>query len=175
MRKAFMKTLDLEVPLKKNEIYVDEGFVPNVLSRIIEIEKGFNVKIISYEDDSLTLTKGYTAEFKRGVWPFKKRNVHIFYVNQENNVRNIFTMGHEETHAIEKFNNLENLIKKINKYFKLRLSFEDLRGMNPEFKANLGGIYSLLKKGYSAEQIKSEFYSSDENIFDPSFCLNFFY
>lgn len=88
---------------------------------------------------------------------FSKAPVHVVYEDKGSDPKNIFTRGHEKTHALERFDHLHLLQEKIE-----REGFKIQQDINPfyqgteyrESRVNIGGLYAILRHGYSPSDVE---------------------
>jgi hypothetical protein len=160
---AKLEMLGIEMPIRWNMEFHDDGYVHNILVRIMELEKEYGYKHPYLDGDSVLTAKGYTCIFhENGI-----KHIHIFYTKQDEDMQNLYLRAHEETHAIDELGEFEFLLNKVGKEIELKNITDKL---SKESKASIGGVSVLLRKNFPMKQIEKLFASESSPFYNPDFC-----
>jgi len=161
-----LEVLDLAVPLGRFQSYHDDGFVDDLVEFDKELRKKgkpvyisdimkqkrfrrFRVELIFPvpEEDILKDASGYSRPIETGTF-LRIKEIHIAYLDQEDDFNNIAIRAHEETHALQflrKMGFLENIL--------WDEWMASARGLGIEDAADVGAVYGLLRNGYNFDDI----------------------
>jgi hypothetical protein len=149
MKRADLKILGIQSPLRDKEEFYDDGFVASLQ----EYKAGLLKKYNSYQPEEVLNSKdfGTTGTF----WVGDRIYYHIAYIDQGSEVRNLNTRAHEETHVLADSGSLELLIHRILIDLNLTLNLSLINEPDKrDVIAEIGGIYAVLKSGMDPENIK---------------------
>lgn len=149
-RVAKFDILDIEVPLKRFEEYHGEEEVRDFYSRVGALLRAYKQPPLGKTNNSPRVTEAVCLSLKSELW----KHIYIIHEPFKDEMERCIILGHEETHAIEALEHLDSLERKIyNEGLRLKSWF----WLDKESRANIGGICALLKRGYSAKEIKDRF------------------
>jgi len=156
---ARLRALRIIAPLGRFQEYTDHSYVNNFYKMLKRLSDKYNFD--GHLDDYIVRTDGRgnkitgaCLDFYTGSWPFRTKNLHLFYEPQSNEADEIFLRGHEETHVLEHLGKIK-LLEIVLKEKNVKLNFS-LRKINSQLRADLGGFYSLLIRGFHLEEIESK-------------------
>jgi len=178
-RYAYMKILGLIVPLDENHHFFDDGYVEDIYTHLERLDRIYQCHIMVdslLKKSDMNKVSGITVSYCLKRDNCDEKVVHIFYkkpaikvtVNGDSvpeEVFEIMTRAHEETHALEYLGKINYLKKEI---FKLFLSMshpnklELLDWFNPSLLlskntgklAKLGVSYALFKRCYPLDYFR---------------------
>lgn len=151
-----LETLRIVIPLGIFQEYHYHGFVKSVFEFVERLSEKYNddrfLDSLLIKQETSESPPGVCLDFYTGQWPFRTKHVHVFYEHQDSEAENIFLKAHEETHALNHFGKIIYLERKIRKSG--RKLAKRLKKLKIESRANIGGLYALLERRYSPEEIK---------------------
>jgi len=169
---AMLHTLAIGFPLGRRQKYHDSGFVGCILEEISRLSEFYDdYRILNHLNGvrswAYEMPKACALVFHAGRHPFRTKHVHVLYEDLGCNLQNVYVKGHEETHALEFFRRLRLLEKDMNSHgFRLK---KNLRRMESETRAGIGGLYALLSMGHSPDDIRDSLpghYSEELELFE---------
>ncbi len=147
---AKLEILGISVPTRFKG-YHDDGFVSSIPKHIQILKNKYpNIKNLEVPEHA-----GLCMEGKKF-----RTHIHIFYIDQNSNAKNIRTRAHEETHALDYFGELDILEKKILSEQGVRINFNELREddedclIDMQVRAELGAIYALKSRGIDLDELE---------------------
>jgi hypothetical protein len=147
MKTSKLEILDIPITLNENEEFWDDGFVDSMRDYKIKLLKKYN----SYQPEEELSKKVFGTHGTFWVGP--KTYYHIAYEDQLEDIRNINTRAHEETHVLTELGYLDILTNKM-KCSKINLDLNLMLMFNErELIAELGGIYAIQKLGINPRSI----------------------
>ncbi len=151
MKTAKFEILGLEIPIGKFQEYHDDGLVLYIPFKAEELSETYASKGGIPPCLYALNPSGLAVSHESGIWPFKTQHVHIFYKKGVCEPEEFYVRAHEETHAISMLGKLGFLERAIKHKLKLKKRF---RSLGEELRANVGGAYALLSRGFSVDQIR---------------------
>ncbi len=154
-KKVHLKALDLHIPLRLTQRYVDDGYVADLaeyaLHRRLETSKitpeAQRAWLEKYKSDYKNIS-GITISREFSGFFLDKEEVRIAYLNYGDTMLNCFVRGREETYALKELGQLGKLEEITKATFGLSISHLKLAKIK-----DIGGVYGLLRKGYTSQEI----------------------
>jgi len=152
MRTANLDALGIEVPLRRNEFYHDDGYVDSIEGHEKELCVLYGRDYESPEKNG-TEVVGICRVIKRYNWSDLEiiKDIHTYQIDFGTENYKLQVKAHEQAHALHKLDKLEILSRKIEKNFRVRINFDQLT--SSEVIAHMGGIYAVLKKTNDPNQL----------------------
>ena len=150
MGKAKFDMLGLEFSIGLFKAYHDDGFVNDVARHLAEIDRKYGNH--SYGGESwLRDNNGPLGAhvMRKGII---RTHSHICYVDTGLPSFNVAIRGHEETHAVESYDKLDLLARKVLEEQRVRINFEDVD--DEEIRAWLGGIFAVYTQGMNLKGLE---------------------
>ncbi len=176
MNKAYLQALKLELDLQDYQYIREKGIVPNLVDHIIKTDREFgrtrrkSIARITEKYGSLSDVHGGVCTIYIEIHPPARRKpMEICVIAVEESVPMIewFSLGEEETHALEHFGKIKKLTE-INDQFGLTLNPYDFTGSDKEghYLQKLGGFFALLRQGYDlmSKEFTEEFLNKSIEI-----------
>ena len=149
-RVAKFEILDIKVPLLRFQDYFGKEKTKDFYLRINKLLEMYNYKP-EQADFSSKVPKAKCLILKAGYW----KEMYIVHEPFNDEMEERLVLGREETRALDELGHLDSLVRSIEKEgIKLK---SGLWRLDKDSRANIGGIYALMKEGYSAKEIKEKF------------------
>ena len=158
MNKAYLQALKLELGLQDHQHIREVGIVPNLVDHKIKTAGEFGYT----QDMSIArMIEGYgtLSDVRGGLCTIytepspslydKPREICIIAVEKSVPIIEWFSLGEEETHALEHFGEVDRL-NEIRDEFGLTIDISTFSGSDKEghYLQKLGGFFALLRNGY---------------------------
>jgi hypothetical protein len=152
MRKANLKVLGIEVPLKLRDVYHDDGFVSSVRDHRVELAEKYGQSSIVDRYGAITAPQAIGEAFGGyvGFSGVFRTHHHIFY-KDVGFVENLISRGHEEAEFLEEIDRLDLLTVRLIPYTNRPLYFNHIR--DEEVRNHFGAVYALIRFDVPVEKI----------------------
>jgi hypothetical protein len=144
MRTANLDDIGIEVPLKPNEFYYNDGCVESVEEHRKKVCSLYGANYHGLEKEGRVV--GLCQVIKKWNSPKHRleKHIRIYYENFGNDDFIFYTGVHEQVHALDFLGRMDLLAKKIEEEFGIKINFSQIE--NREVKAHIGAIYFFLKE-----------------------------
>jgi len=142
MNYANLEILGITAPIGIKK-YHDDGFVESLKGHIIKLNRLYDCECYNYIR---------VNELSMGKCASIYLNCHIFYIKQSIETENILVRAHEETHALDIFNQLDALAERLLEEQRIKINFKEID--ESEVIANLGSLYALYARGIPQSEIE---------------------
>ncbi|OIO61991.1 hypothetical protein COY26_00440 [Candidatus Woesearchaeota archaeon CG_4_10_14_0_2_um_filter_33_10] len=149
MNYANLKILGITLPIGHIDKYHDDGFVESILKHSLKLNKKYGK---TNSDCDIKACKRAVGTSYRVCINHRIFYYHIFYVKQPIESANIFVRAHEETHALNAFEQLDTLAEKLLEEQRVKINFKEID--ESEVIANLGSLYALYARGIPQSEIE---------------------
>ncbi|GEM_PF-2669063 len=152
---ANFEALGIKTDLGKYR-YKDEGYVDSIAEKAAEISRSYGYLSAKkrVKKDERTLGRCFR----------QNESIHIFYVRQEDPIRDLGTRAHEETHALDLTGRFGTVLRTMRG--RLGVTIPRLLLLSEEVRAYTGSILALLTRGYLPEDIEDSYH--DQQVFNKA-------
>ena len=141
-----LSALDLKVPVAENVFFHDDGFVQDL--NIHFAMKAASFSVTQREIEELFENRTILGRMRAFQYRYEK-HFFIAYYKNKNEIQQLQTRGHEETHVLQATGNLGFLQEAMKKRAGLEVDFDRLHGRIKdwyefnEVSADIGGLFAV--------------------------------